>query len=337
MACKGPIESYPPPDKRKTPRISPGFLKRARQRGMRKSTIKNNFISSQVDLVSRNNISDKVNSLTTFHNRHSKSQNINVAAEWIMNELKQFDSNVTYHEYVHENHELKNVVYHKQGATDKTLLFCAHYDTILNSGREDIAARAPGANDNASGVSSLLEISRIISKLDFESSLRFVFFSGEEQGLWGSTHYAQLIKEKNEHLSAVINMDMCAEPGFLASNRTTYVDIDDGSTGTISTNNEPSQILGEKMEEMAIDYVPDLCVDYDPIDASDYMPFEARGYVCIGAYDGSAVSENSHYHSETDLLSNLDIDLLTSVTKMVLAFALSEGKVKDFMDNTSSE
>jgi Peptidase family M28 len=93
-----------------------------------------------------------------------------------MNELKQFDNNVTYHEYVQGNHQLRNVVYHKQGATDKILLFCAHYDTILNTRREDIDARAPGANDNASGVSSLLEISRIISKLDFELSLRFVPF-----------------------------------------------------------------------------------------------------------------------------------------------------------------
>ena len=329
MACKGPIESYPPPDKRKTPKISSEFLKRTRQRFMRKSTVENNFIRSQVDLVSTNNISNNVNTLTTFHNRHSKSPNINIAAEWIMNELKQDDNNVTYHEYVHDKHQLKNVVHHKQGKTDKILLFCAHYDTILNSRREDIDARAPGANDNASGVSSLLEISRIISKLDFEYSLRFVFFSGEEQGLWGSTHYAQLIKERNEDLYAVVNMDMCAEPGFLASKRTAYVDIDDGTTGIVSTNNEQSQILGEKMEQIAIDYVPDLNIDYDPIDASDYMPFEARGYVCVGAYDGSAVSENSHYHSETDLLSNLDMDLLSSVTKMVLAFALSEGRVKD--------
>jgi hypothetical protein len=329
MACKGPIESYPPPDKRKTPKISSEFLKRTRQRVMRKSTVENNFIRSQVDLVSMNNISNNVNTLTTFHNRHSKSPNINMAAEWIMNELKQDDNNVSYHEYVHENHQLKNVVYHKQGKTDKILLFCAHYDTILNSRREDIDARAPGANDNASGVSSLLEISRIISKLDFEYSLRFVFFSGEEQGLWGSTHYAQRIKERNEDLYAVVNMDMCAEPGFLASRKTAYVDIDDGTTGIVSTNNEQSQILGEKMEQMAIDYVPGLNIDYDPIDASDYMPFEARGYVCVGAYDGSAVSENSHYHSETDLLSNLDMDLLSSVTKMVLAFALTEGRVKD--------
>ena len=286
MPCTGPIESYPPPDKRKTPRISSEFvMRRQKQRVTRKPSLKNNFISSQVDLVSKNNILDKINSLTFFHNRHSKSSNINLAAEWIMNELKQLGNCVTYHKYVHDNYQLKNVVYHKQGATNKILLFCAHYDTILNARPEDIEARAPGADDNASGVSSLLEVSRIISKLDLEYHLRFVFFSGEEQGLWGSTHYAQMTKDRNEDLYAVVNMDMCAEPGFLVTKSTTYVDIDDGTTGSVSTNNESSQMLGEKMEQMAIDYVPSLSVDYDPIDASDYMPFEARGYVCIGAYD----------------------------------------------------
>jgi Zn-dependent M28 family amino/carboxypeptidase len=174
-------------------------------------------------------------------------------------------------------------------------------------------------------------MSRIISQLNFEYSIRFVFFSGEEQGLWGSKHYAQYVKDRNEDIYAVVNMDMCAEPGFLgATNNTTNVDVDDGTTGSVSTNNEPSQILGQKMEQMAIDYTTNLnIVNQWPIDNSDYMPFEARGYVCIGAYDGSAVDRNHHYHSDTDIPSNLDIDLLTSIAKMVLAFALSEGHVRE--------
>lgn len=329
MSCKGPLESYPPPDKRKTLRISSEFLKRKHLRTIRKSTVVNNFISSQVNLVSKNNISDLINSLASFHNRHSKSTNINMVAEWIMDELKRFDNNVTYHEYVHDNYQLRNVIYHKQGTTNKTLLFCAHYDTILDKRPDDIVSRAPGADDNASGVSSLLEVSRIISKLNFEHSLQFVFFSGEEQGLWGSTHYAQHVKDINEELHSVVNLDMCAEPGFLVCSNTTNVEIDDGTTGSVSTNNEASEMLGQEMEQMAIDYANLNVVNEWPIDNSDYMPFEARGYVSIGAYDGSAVKENSHYHSETDLPDNLDMDLLTSVTKMVLAFALSEGRIRD--------
>jgi len=57
-----------------------------------------------------------------------------------------------------------------------------------------------------------------------------------------------------------------------------------------------------------------------------FMPFEARGYVCIGAYDGAAKSSNPHYHSDTDVINNLDMSLLTNITKMTLAFVLSESK-----------
>lgn len=330
MVCKGPLESYPRPDKRKIPEVTSEFLKRRQQRVMRQSAVKNNFIGSQVDLVSKKNIIDKINALTAFHNRHSKSPNINKVAEWIMNEIKHFDSNVTYYEYVHENYQLKNVVYHKQGTKDKIILFCAHYDTILNSGPEDIEARAPGANDNASGVSSLLEISRLISKVNLDYSLRFVFFSGEEQGLWGSTHYAQFVKDNGEDLYAVVNMDMCAEPGFLDGENTTNVDIDTG--GWVSTNDEGSAVIGDKMAQMAIDYVPGLnIVNRWPVADSDYVPFERRGYICVGTYDGSArqPDPSPHYHSETDLPSNLDMDLLTSVARMVLAFTLSEGGITD--------
>jgi Zn-dependent M28 family amino/carboxypeptidase len=331
MPC-GFSEAYPsPPDKRKTPRISSDFLRR--KRTTRRSKVVDEFINSQVNLVFKPNIQNSINALTSFHNRHSKSENISKVAEWLMDELKQTNKNaddtstVYYHDYVEDQSNLKNVIYHKQGSTNRILLFCAHYDTILVRDITDTESRAPGADDNASGVCALIEMSRIISKLNFEHCIRLVFFSGEEQGYWGSRHYAQYVKDKNEELYAVINLDMCAEPGFLATRDTANVDVDDGTTGSVSTNNEQSQMLGQKMEQMAIDYT-NLKVEYDPIAFSDYMPFEERGYVCIGGYDGSAVHGNEHYHSDTDTPSNLDLDFLTSVTKMVLAFALNEANVE---------
>jgi hypothetical protein len=321
MPCKR--EDYPPPDKRMTPKISSDFV--VRRKPISRSRVLNKFISSQLALVSKDNLDRWINDLTSFHNRHTKSQNIDKVAHWLGNQLKQFGYNDStfYHEYTEAGYHLKNVICNKQGTSSKILLLCAHYDTILMRDLEDIESRAPGADDNASGVSVLLELSRIISKLDFEYNIRFAFFSGEEQGFWGSKQYAEYLKDKKEDLYAVVNLDMCAETGFLATNNTTNIDIDDGTTGSVSTNNEASQILGQKMEQMAVDYT-DIRVQYDPIAYSDYMPFEARGYVCVGAYDGSAIEKNKHYHSDADIPSNLNMDFLTSVTRMVLAFTLSE-------------
>jgi hypothetical protein len=318
------LEQYPIPDKRKTPKISQQFVNKRQLRT--KSILIDDYISSQVKLINEINIKSHINELITFHNRHSKSHFIHQVAEWIRNKLIGFgysENDLFYHEYIEQGYQLKNLICIKKGVSDKIILLCAHYDTILISNTEDIVSRAPGANDNASGVSALLEIARIMLSIKTDYTIQFVFFSGEEQGLWGSKHYAKKMKDNNEDLLLVINMDMCGETGFLSNNNTTFIDIDDGSTGIIDENNEMSQHFGQKMEQYAKDYTQ-LAIEFDPIYASDYMPFEARGYVCIGAYDGSAIDENPHYHTQLDIPENLNIPFLTSVTKMVLAFVLLE-------------
>jgi hypothetical protein len=320
------LEQYPIPDKRKTPIISQRFLNKRQPRS--KSILIDEYISSQVKLIDENNIQSHINEITTFHNRHSKSNFIHQVAEWIRNKLTGFgysENDLFYHEYIEQDYQLKNLVCIKKGVSDKIILLCAHYDTILIANTEDIVSRAPGANDNASGVSALLEISRIMLSTKTNYTIQFVFFSGEEQGLWGSKHYAKKMKDNNEDLLLVINMDMCGETGFIPENNTTFIDIDDGSTGIIDENNEMSQQFGQKMEQYAKDYT-ELAVKFDPIYASDYMPFEARGYVCIGAYDGSAIDENPHYHTQLDIPENLNIPFLKSVTKMVLAFVIIESR-----------
>jgi Peptidase family M28 len=325
MPCRLP-ESYPPPDKRNTPRLSSQFFK---QRKLARKPIEiDESIASQLKLVSTVNLKRVIESLANFPNRHSKSENIHKVADYLQAELTTigYSDNVHFHEYEEGNYRLKNIICDKRGSivgdADATLLFCAHYDTILMHDLEDAKSIAPGADDNASGVSALVEIARIISGLELKHNVRFAFFSGEEQGLWGSKNYAQHMQDVGEKIYCVINMDMCAEPKYLPY-RTTYVDVDDGTTGVDSTNDGLSLEFGNKMEQMAKDYA-DLKVKFDPIFASDYMPFEARGYVCIGGYDGSAVEGNSHYHNATDVLENLDLDFLTSVVRMVLAFALNE-------------
>jgi hypothetical protein len=323
---KPSLEKYLPPDKTKTPTISSNFT--TKRKSKTRSLAVDNFIASQVASVSTNNIERCIQDLASFHNRHSKSQYIDKVAEWLKDKLNSFgytDGNVYYHKYEENGHQLKNVVCHKDGATNKILLLCAHYDTILKENLEDAVSRAPGADDNGSGIAAIMEIARILSQMNLQKSIQFVFFSGEEQGLWGSTHYSQYLKDSNTDLYAVLNLDMCAETGFLSTSKTTNIDVDDGQTGMVSDNNEASMNFGQEMEQTAKDYT-DLEVEFDPIDASDYMPFEARGYICIGAYDGSAKANNPHYHSSTDIPSNLDMDFLTSVTKMVLSFVLKEGR-----------
>jgi len=89
----------------------------------------------------------------------------------------------------------------------RVYLVTGHYDSrntnILNDHDP-----APGANDDASGVAVSIECARVLSKLKLPASLVFVAVAGEEQGLNGSTHLAQLAKSEGWQLEGVLNNDI---------------------------------------------------------------------------------------------------------------------------------
>lgn len=287
-------------------------------------------IVSIVDQVSLDNMKTKLNYLSQFHNRHSKSTHINKVADWLMNEF----INIGYHDVYFDNYKayidnchynLKNVLCTKEGNDNKYILICAHYDTILKANWADAVSRAPGANDNASGVSAILEIARILyNQPQMKYGIQFILFSGEERGLLGSEHYAQFVKENGIQIFRLINLDMIGNPfrgpGMVVVEVDNYDDEDDKCRyNKVAKNDKESIEFGELMAKMSIytDLKPPIL---DHIYGSDYEHFEAKGHIVIGAYDGSAEEDkNPHYHSASDTPDLINWDYLRSVTKMVLA------------------
>jgi hypothetical protein len=86
-------------------------------------------------------------------------------------------------------------------------LVTGHYDS-RNSNVLDARGIAPGANDDASGVAVSLECARALSRLHLPATVVFVAVAGEEQGLVGSAHLAQLAKSEGWQLEAVLNNDI---------------------------------------------------------------------------------------------------------------------------------
>ncbi len=280
----------------------------------------NPSLTSLLSLVSLNNIRVWINDLSSFHSRHSKSKYINQVAEWIKSILQSFGyTDVYFHHYFEEGYRLRNVICHKRGNTDRIIIICAHYDCIMEdiNNAED---RSPGANDNASGVAVILELARILSHVSLEDSLQFVFFSGEEQGLWGSKKYAKYIKRNNVNLHRLINLDMVGNP---PSKKGIIIERDMGNQ--ISTNDQDSQNFAHFIEQMTVN-LTNLQVIPGPIYNSDYMPFEAQGYVVVGIYDGG--ESNPSYHSKTDILSTINFEYTVSIAKIVLATVINEAHLQ---------
>lgn len=89
---------------------------------------------------------------------------------------------------------------------DEWIIVGAHYDSISQA----TSTGAPGAEDNGSGAAGMLELARVFSETTPETSILFIGFSGEEQGLKGSyAHVAKIISDGNkDKIKAVLNMDM---------------------------------------------------------------------------------------------------------------------------------
>ena len=86
-------------------------------------------------------------------------------------------------------------------------LVTGHYDT-RNSSNENTTDQAPGANDDTSGTAVSLECARVLSKQRFPATIVFAVVAGEEQGLYGSNHFAEWAKQQGWQIEAVLNNDI---------------------------------------------------------------------------------------------------------------------------------
>jgi hypothetical protein len=309
------LEYYPPPDRRKRPPIPlvPSTVVRRKWTG----TMPDKFIAAMVKGVSDENIKKWVHELSAFPTRHSRSIHINQVAAWIADRFKEIGyAEVMMHDYTRQGNQLKNVICTKPGSGDtgQIVLLCGHYDCVMEDWR-DAASRAPGADDDATGIAVLLELARLMAHMKIDDTVQFAAFSGEEQGLWGSTAYSQHVMDNNINIHRLINLDML---GYPDEDLTILIEQDKGNR--VPDNDQPSHEFGELMAQMAADYT-DLPVKFGPIYSSDYMPFEARGYVVIGAFEGG---ENPHYHTGGDSPSTINYQYTADLGRIVLATLLYE-------------
>ncbi len=87
----------------------------------------------------------------------------------------------------------------KRGTSNPLALVGAHYDSVPGS---------PGANDNASGTVTVLELARQLADTPLSAQIWFMFFDGEEDGLWGSRRFVEQNPEIVRGLKAMLNLDM---------------------------------------------------------------------------------------------------------------------------------
>lgn len=178
-------------------------------------------IQSLIDSVSQQQLMGYVQTLEGFGTRSifSETQNpdfgIGAARQWIFNEFTRVGNGrlrVEFQEFpLNYNGVLANpanVVATLPGSeeSNQAIIIMAHYD---NRSYEilDGESLAPGANDNASGVSLLLETARLLSSREWDNTIIFVALAAEEQGTYGASHFVQDAFLDGLDIVAAINYD----------------------------------------------------------------------------------------------------------------------------------
>ena len=137
------------------------------------------------------------------------------------NELKNVD--VMFENKFIPNFKCQNLCGYIKGKQqpDSFIVFTAHYDHLGAMGKQ---AYFPGANDNASGVSVLLNLMKYYKKNPAKYSMAFIFFSGEEAGLLGSKYYSEHPIFPLSNIKFLTNMDLLGtgDDGIMVVNATVF-------------------------------------------------------------------------------------------------------------------
>ncbi|KAF8525591.1 Zn-dependent exopeptidase [Hysterangium stoloniferum] len=194
--------------------------------------------------------------------------------------------------------------------TTGTIILSGHYDSRGSFG----STRAPGGNDDGSGVLSILGIARTIKNkgIKFHTNVELVAFAGEEQGLVGSRAYAKELREADANVTLMIQADMIAyhKPGEPAQL---------GLPDRIGTA-EVAQLVAN----VSALYSPELSVGLTSACCSDHQSFHEQGYAATQVFERAGAIADPMYHNSRDLSDRegYDFEQIRSIAKVTFATLL---------------
>ncbi|MGB9721796.1 MAG: M28 family peptidase [bacterium] len=167
----------------------------------------NPIIQEIVNKVNPDTVLSFVRRLQNFRTRYSTHDSCMAAANWIRNKFIEYGCDSVYFQY-HTSGHAPNVIGIKFGVLYPNIyaVIDGHFDATSNQAPNI----APGADDNASGTVAAIEAARVMKDYLFEYSARFIAFSGEEFGLYGSEYYANNARANGDSILGVLNGDMIA-------------------------------------------------------------------------------------------------------------------------------
>jgi hypothetical protein len=209
---------------------------------------------------------------------------------------------VRFHNWSYGGYTDRNVeatIYGTNNSKNEIYIICAHFDSVPGS---------PGADDDGSGIAAVMSAANIISQYEVNYTIRFVTFSGEEEGLYGSYKYAQEAYGNGDNIVGVLNADMIG-----------YADTMEGGNNVTIRQNKASIWLTDYIVNVSLlyhEYINlEIFPEFDQYGYSDHYSFWQFGYDAIQYRE---FETNPYYHTPFDTIQNMNITYSVKCSKLAL-------------------
>lgn len=184
-------------------------------------------------------------------------------------------------------------------------------DIFIIGAHIDDVSGTPGADDNASGSVATLIAADILSQYQWGCTLRFGFWTGEEQGLLGSAAYAQHVYNAGENILGYLNLDMIAW-NTIDSSPSIYLGYRSSVPGSLDLAN----LFADVVDSYNINLLPVIGTSYDG--SSDHTSFLDYGFPAILGIEGND-DFNPYYHGPSDTPAHTDQAYFTDFVRASIA------------------
>lgn len=287
-----------------------------------RTTSLNPKIKGALSMINETMLRNYLIDLVSFGSRVTGSYSNEKAAEYLFQQFEKMNLESEYHSWsVHNDKKIpmlynsKNVIATQKGTDDsceEDLIFNAHFDAVKNS---------PGANDDGSGTIAVLAAAYVLSKFDFNRTIKYILFSGEEQGLLGSHEYVRNLYEKNEKIFVEMNADM------IGHTRT----AEGGRKYRVYATNDAFWIIDE-MEKINQDYninfnISNGVTTLDGGGGSDHVSFVRYGFETIAYFQAEIIVR--YWHTTMDLIEHINFSYLVNTTRLIVGTLAQLADIKD--------
>ncbi len=245
------------------------------------------------------NIGQTIVDLSAITNRYYTTTGGTTGSNWIKNKwtaLAAGRSNVTVEQFTHAAFPQKSVILTIQGTDNasEVVVLGGHQDSINTAGTTE-TTKAPGADDDASGIASLTEAIRVMLASNYQPrrTIKFIAYAAEEVGLKGSAEIAKKYKTDGVKVVGVMQLDMTNYKGS-AKDIYLYTDYTNAAQNTFVAN-------------LISTYQPTLTVGNDSCGygCSDHASWHAQGYPTSMPFETTMSESNPKIHGTGDTYANM--------------------------------